>query len=303
MADGSRPIFERFPALRGRVPFRAIATLPTPVEPLPSLGIWVKRDDRTHPGFGGGKVRKLEFFLPRLIRPTLAVGPRGSNWLLALQHFAPDARIFTFPQHYNPFARRNAGRLRPTRDFADEFLFAFGILAELPRLASDALQLAPFGGSDPVTTLAYVNAALELGEQVRRGECPEPDAIFVALGSGATAAGLALGLPLAGLRSRLFAVRVTVPVIARLGRMWDLAMQCAWILDLRNPPGAPVELVKEYFAGYAKPVPAATEAQKRFAEVGIVLDTSYTAKAGAAILARAKQFRTPLLWYTFGTPL
>src|SRR5690606_1529700 len=43
------------------------------------------------------------------------------------------------------------------------------------------------GGSSSVGCLGYVNAAMELAEQVRAGEVPAPDAIYVALGSGATA--------------------------------------------------------------------------------------------------------------------
>ncbi len=301
MAESCRPLFARFPALRDRVPFQPLATLPTPVEHFRSLGLWIKRDDRTHAEGGGGKVRKLEFLLPRLSRRTLAVGTRGSNWLLALQRFAPQVRIYTFPQHYNVFAARNARRLRPARHFGDELQFALGVLPEIPRLLGDSLEVAPMGGSDPIATLGYVNAALELGEQVRRGECPEPDAIFVALGTCGTAAGLALGLPLAGLRAKLFAVRITVPLIARLGRVRDLATQCAWLMDLKDVPCGDVELVREYHNGYARPIAAGVEAQKRFADAGILLDTSYTSKSAAAALARASQFRVPLFWHTYGS--
>jgi D-cysteine desulfhydrase len=291
-----RPVFERFPGLQARVPFEPLATLPTPVERR--LGLWIKRDDRTHPELGGGKIRKLEFYVPK--RPALAVGTRGSNWLVALQRFRRDVRIFTIPQHLNEAAAANARRLRPERHFTDELFFAVRFLAEVPRLLGDSLDLAPMGGTDPVTTLGYVNAALELGEQVRRGECPEPDAIFVALGSGGTAAGLALGLPLAGLRSKLVAVRVTIPPIARLGRVHDLATQCAWLLDLKRVRCAEVELVGDGWGGYAKPTPAGREAQARFAGAGLALDPSYTAKAAAVALARASSFRAPLLWHTYG---
>ncbi len=299
----NRPLFDRFPVLRERVPFRALAKLPTPVQHVPSLGLWVKRDDLTHPELGGAKIRKLEFYLPRLAKPTLAVGPRGSNWLLALQHFAPGVRIFTFPQHYNAFAARNARLLRPTRHFPDEACFALGLLAELPRLASDRWSLAPMGGSDPITTLAAVNAALELGEQVRRGECPSPDAVFVAFGSGSMAAGLALGLSIAGIRARLFAVRITISAIARLGRLHDLAVQCSWLLDFRDLPLVPVEVLHDFCGGYARPIAAGVEAQRRFADVGIVLDTSYTAKSAAAALAHRSRFRAPLFWHTYAGPV
>ncbi len=60
----------------------------------------------------------------------------------------------------------------------------------------------------PLGCVGYVEAAIELAEQVGAGELPEPSHIVVALGSGGTAAGLLAGLKLAGLRSRLVCVLV-----------------------------------------------------------------------------------------------
>ena len=62
-----------------------------------------------------------------------------------------------------------------------------------------AAQYIPLGGSTPLGTLGHVNAALELADQVERGELPLPGRVVVPLGSGGTAAGLALGFAIAGL--------------------------------------------------------------------------------------------------------
>ncbi len=51
----------------------------------------------------------------------------------------------------------------------------------------------------PLGTLGHVNAALELAEQIEAGELPPPARVVVPLGSGGTAAGLALGFAIAGL--------------------------------------------------------------------------------------------------------
>ena len=67
----------------------------------------------------------------------------------------------------------------------------------------------PTGGSGPAGNLGFVSAAYELAEQVRAGALPEPESIYVAVGTGGTQAGLTLGLRLAGLRSRLLGVLVT----------------------------------------------------------------------------------------------
>ena len=64
--------------------------------------------------------------------------------------------------------------------------------------------------------------ALEIAGQVEAGLLPEPATVVTAVGSGGTAAGLALGLRLAGLRTRVFGVVVNdafpldAPVIAEL---------------------------------------------------------------------------------------
>ncbi len=69
----------------------------------------------------------------------------------------------------------------------------------------------------PLGCVGYVEAGLELGRQVAAGEVPEPSHVVLALGSGGTAAGLLLGLKLAGLRSRLVCVLVNdlTPLSAR----------------------------------------------------------------------------------------
>ena len=60
----------------------------------------------------------------------------------------------------------------------------------------------PLGGSTALGTLGHVNAALELADQVEAGELPLPGRVVVPLGSGGTAAGLALGFAMAGLDTR-----------------------------------------------------------------------------------------------------
>ncbi|CAE8641353.1 unnamed protein product, partial [Polarella glacialis] len=53
------------------------------------------------------------------------------------------------------------------------------------------------GGNNPLGILGQVGAALELAEQITRGELPDPDGIVVAMGSACTVTGLILGVALA----------------------------------------------------------------------------------------------------------
>ena len=68
-------------------------------------------------------------------------------------------------------------------------------------LEESAEAYVPPGGSSPLTVLGHVEALMELAEAVENGACSleaAPDYIFVPLGSGATAVGLALGCHLLG---------------------------------------------------------------------------------------------------------
>ncbi len=285
-----RALFERYPGVRGRVPFEPLADLPSPV--TEHRGIWVKRDDL----IGGSKIRKLEFF--RRDGELLAWGPEGSNWLRALARHRR-ARFVTFPQHHNEHSRRNVPHIPGPRD-RDLLAFGLRLLGEMPRVLGGSVTLVPLGGSDAVTTLGAVNAALELAGQVERGECPRPDGVFVPLGTCGTAAGLALGFGLAGLDVTLHAVRITVPAWANLRRVRRLALGCAWLLDAA-PRLCRVVLERDFYGGYGVPIGPGREAQEYFRPLD--LDTSYSAKAAACLLACRSACKVPLLWLTYGPPL
>ena len=52
------------PRLAAGVPWVGLGAWPTPIEPL-GEDLWVKREDRTAPRYGGNKVRTLEAMLGR----------------------------------------------------------------------------------------------------------------------------------------------------------------------------------------------------------------------------------------------
>jgi D-cysteine desulfhydrase len=157
--------------------------------------------------------------------------------------------------------------------------------------------------------IGYVNAGLELAEQVRAGELPEPDAVFVALGTGGTVAGLAAGLALGGLRSRVVGVLVTdllVPSPARLARLGRAALRRL----RRAAPDVPaialrpdaVRVERAWLGpGYGVPTREAERARAQIAD----LETTYPAKCLAALLALAREEpwrdRTLLYWDTYSS--
>jgi D-cysteine desulfhydrase len=180
-------------------------------------------------------------------------------------------------------------------------------------LAGEPPAVIPTGGTSALGAIGYVNAAFELAEQVREGALPEPEWIFVPLGSGGTVAGLVLGLALAGLASRVVAVLVTdiVPPsarsLARLARASArrLGRACGEISAPVGERDFPV--VREYLGrGYGCATEDAERARRRFADrEGIELETTYTAKCAAAFLALAERppyrGRPLLFWNTYSS--
>ena len=282
-----RPIFQKFPGLR--VPHQELAALPTPVERLDDLSrelgadLWIKRDDLA----GGAKARKLEFFVPRARadgKPLVVVGPEGSNWLLGLAASGLPVRVLTLPQCLNAEAAGNRRALRSALGLGCAAGVLVRALVELPRLVGGGSALAPFGGTDPLTTLATVNAAFELLGQLR------PEAVYVPLGSGGTAAGLALGFALAGAPVETRAVRITVRAIANERRVRSLAA----LLGVPAPPLRLTVLHDYVGRGYGHPLPAGERARGR---LPVALDSSYSAKSAAAFLEGRERSR--LFWLTF----
>jgi D-cysteine desulfhydrase len=90
------PLFERYPGLTGRIPWRRLGRWPTPLSPvaapLPCDGLMVKRDDLSGEAYGGNKVRKLEFLLAEALARgcdgVITFGTAGSNHALATAIYA-----------------------------------------------------------------------------------------------------------------------------------------------------------------------------------------------------------------------
>jgi D-cysteine desulfhydrase len=196
---------------------------------------------------------------------------------------------------------------------------AYAVAASLMlRRASAPFNLPYFlrpGGSVPLGCVGYVEAAMELSEQVQAGDLPEPSHVVVPLGSGGTAAGLLAGLRLAGLRSRLVCVlvndliRVDERTVARLARgTLRLLRRRGAAMGDGEVAAEDVDLERGWLgAGYGHSTPAAERAIELFAErEDVVLEPVYTAKAAAALLDlnRDGAFgEGPVLyWHTYSRP-
>lgn len=315
MRDGDEPLIERFPAL-ARLPRARLGLFPSPVERVDGVRargeLWLKRDDLDAPAFGGNKVRALEFLLGGL-RPgeeVLTVGGEGSTHVLTTAVFAralgARAAAVRWRHEMNPLARLVAGRARD--EGARIILTAPGALTGLLAAAVvrrfGAYRWVPLGGTVPLGIIGHVGAALELAAQVARGELPAPERVVVPLGSGGTAAGLALGFAIAGLDATVVAARVAPRAVSNRRRVLALARATAALIARRTGT-APARVHPErvrvvhgaYGGAYGRPLPEGHAAAERLRErAGLRLDDTYAAKALAAALREEGRV---LFWVTF----
>lgn len=318
------PLFRWAPALEDRIPWLQLGEWPTPVErldPPPGFSgeLWVKRDDRSSGLYGGNKIRKLEYLIAdakaagagRLI----TTGVVGSHHCLATsvhgRRYGLPTSLVVFPQPMTPHAVEMAALneawaddLRRCSSFATQ---PFVEAAARWRARKDTPYVIPGGGSNALGVLGYVGAALELAEQVRRGELQRPATITVAAGTLGTVAGLAVGVALTDVADRVVAVRIVPSTIANI---WTLSRLVEGVVRVLADAGAPapdaraavdrVDMVGDYYgAGYGHPTEAGAEAEEWFRPRGLELDPTYTAKTGAALLDRLPgQSGVHLYWHT-----
>jgi D-cysteine desulfhydrase len=258
----------------------------TPVRELRD-GLWLKDDGAFGSGgWGGNKVRKLEWLLGRRPRRILTFGGRATNWGLATALYGREHGVETVlalvDQPMDDHAVAQFERIRASGATVVLTRGRRRTVAALPWLwlRHGRPWVLPPGGSTPLGAVGYVEAGLEIGEQVRAGTLPEPHHVVCAVGSGGTAAGLLVGLQVAGLRSRLLGVVVNDGLRLDHDRIAGMAQGCARLLRKHGADLGTLSLGEDAFdltrdylgAGYGHALPGAPEG----------FDPVYTAKAMAA---------------------
>lgn len=305
---------------------------PTPLEELPRLRqalgggprIFIKRDDYSGPGFGGNKVRKLEYVLAKAMsdgaevivtagglksnhaRVTAAMCARlGLRCILVLNS---SAIMF----HGLAPASLTADRLYgaeivcvETREARSATMQA---IAERLERGGNKVVVVPLGASIPLGALGFVRAAQELKSQMQSLGM-HFDYIFHSSSSGGTQAGLIAGLQLAGMTNiKVIGVSPDDPSQAIAGEIGGIIRGIGELLQL--PKGAlddSATVIDDYIGdGYgiqSKESQAAIELLAR--TEGLLLDPVYTSKAMAALIdwinaGRLAENENVLFWHTGG---
>ena len=315
-------LFRAFPTLRHRLAVARCTSLPTRVHRLVELGraigareLWIKRDDETSPLYGGNKPRNLDFILgdaiARRARSVITTGGIGTNHGIATALFARrfGLRCILGLVH-QPVTEKVRQGLLLAQAAGAELRYAPTIarlvLELLPVYARElARRQRPYviatGGSSTLGVLGFVNAALELKEQVDTGALPT-----------GTLAGLLLGCKLAGLATRVVGVVVNdifPPGAQRIARQANKAYarlrRLASGLPYVHVAASEVHLEQGFLGrGYGAPSEAARHARDRIeACEGIAAETTYTGKCLAAleVLAAKAPYRESVLlyWHTY----
>jgi D-cysteine desulfhydrase len=329
--SGVPALFERYPALARVLPREALVGLPTPLEHAAELGralgierLYVKRDDLAGALHGGNKTRKLEFELARAkadgASEVVTSGAVASNHALATAIYARSlglrATLLLLPQPPSQQAREHllamaaAGASMHLCHGQAEVARRIAALGALPR--AERPHVIAAGGSSPLGNIGYVSAGLELAAQVQAGIMPPPDDIYVAMGTMGCAVGLAIGLRAAGLSTRLVAVRASSPSTSSLAARDRMASGTLALLRGLDPsfPDVALDTVHEPIAGgqlgpgYGLATAAGRAAAARFeAHTGLALETTYTGKALAELIASSRKHkgRVVLFWDTYNS--
>ncbi|MFI1583901.1 1-aminocyclopropane-1-carboxylate deaminase/D-cysteine desulfhydrase [Embleya sp. NPDC020630] len=311
-------LHERFPAHQPDAPFflhLPLGERPTPVGRLTGLAdgtaeVWIKDESGFGDLWGGNKVRKLEWVIAEALgrrSPTiLTFGALGTNHGLATARFARahglDVALALVDQPLDEHVRLQTERLEAsgatihrTRTKRRTRLLAPWLTLRHGRFVGRRFRPAyvlPTGGSSPIGMLGYVECGLEIGAQVDAGELPEPSHVVLPVGSGGTAAGIALGLRLAGLRTRVTGVVVNDQLPLDAEQITKMANKTARLLrrrtgDFRVEGLRPedVTMTREWLgAGYGHPTPEGERIIRDSQSIGgPELEPVYTAKALAAL--------------------
>jgi D-cysteine desulfhydrase len=327
------PLFQAFPALEARLPHVTLGDFPTPVHRMKDLEarlgvgeLYVKREDKSSPLYGGNKIRKLEFLLGKAVHDrathTITFGYAGSNHTLATAVFARRLGLspisIHLPQHNARYVRKNLlfqERLGiEMHHYSSVNAVRMGVmkttLACLLRTGK-LPSIIPPGGSSVLGVVGVVGSIFELKHQVEDGILPDPDLIYLPVGSCGTAAGVLLGIKAAGLNSRVVGIAVAPKEFSNAERIKKLFEDAARLLTKLDPGFPAVSLSESDYDlhydfigdGYARFTENGMSCIQTFLETEhITLEGTYTGKTGAGLMADAGCGRldgkTTLFWNT-----
>ena len=317
------------------MPRTSLGRLPTPLEKVSNLSekigvphLYFKRDDLIGIGYGGNKVRKLEFLLAEAVSKgadtIITTGGVQSNFTRETTACAAKLGLKTIlvligeePEEYrgNLLLEKLMGAdiHFVTAEGLDDGVLKAGELMESlsseQKAKGHTSYILPVGGSTPLGCIGFAHAFLELDEQAKDLGI-SVDYVFVATGSGGTQAGLIVGKEIVQSPAEIVGIRVGKMFEPFTKMIADKATETAQVLGLKRTFDAEEVIAYIDFVGkgYDIPTKEANHAIQVVAQTeAIFLDPVYTGKAMAGLrglVERGEISRddTVVFWHTGGDP-
>jgi len=307
---------------------------PSSLEFLPNLSaklgpeIYVKRDDEGGRGGGGNKLRKYERIIADAIdkkADTLIIAGHyqsnaarelvgaacqlGLKAIVVCKEMIPQQNP-TFNENGNALLMKlmNANIVSINKD-AD-----FQI--EMEQVAEDVIKkghqpyIIPFGGSNVLGSLGYVDCANEIIEQFKGIKEKSPDYVITPTGSGGTMAGLVAGFAIAKTLTKVIGFSVLHKDETIKNIVNQLTNEIVESINPEHPIKTNFEFNINFVGdGYGIPTKKGKEAISLLAELeGLFLCPVYTSKAMAGLINyieknKIKKNETIIFIHTGGMPL
>jgi D-cysteine desulfhydrase family pyridoxal phosphate-dependent enzyme len=294
-----------------------LASLPTPLEPMRRLTahlggprLWVKREDATGLGFGGNKLRKLDYVLHEAVaaeadvlvsggvvqsnsqrQVAAAAAKLGMQCHLAVYH----GRLAPPTPEYETSGNALLNRLYSAHlhdvPWTGDRNAAIEALASRLRDEGRRPYIVPYGVSSPLGAIAYASTIVELAEQSQTlGICPV--AIVHCTGSAGTQAGLVVGASVAMPNTRIVGIDIDAEPERVRTDVMIYARAAADLIGTRFDE-TDVEVVAGHAGpAYGVPHAATIEAIKLAGALeALALDPVYSGKGLAGLIALVRERR------------
>ncbi len=293
-------------------------TAQTPVDEVSGLPgktkIFIKRDDLNGLLISGNKARKLEYLIAdarnKKCDTIITCGPVQSNHCRTTAAFA---QIFGLECHL--FLRQKGGEENTGNLLLDELLGAkirfitpeqyqnrMQIMSAYARkLHKRKAYIIPEGGSNEIGALGYIDCLKEMAGFIKREMI---EAIYCAVGSGGTYAGLLLGKKLLKLDVDLNGVIICDTVEYFISKIMEICEGATDRFNLKvKIHTQDITLINGFVGkGYGISYPEEIETIKKIAKRGIILEPVYTGKAFYGMLTdlKKKNYKKVIFVHTGG---
>lgn len=298
-------------------PRLGLADLPTPLEPMKRLTahlggprLWVKREDATGLGFGGNKLRKLDYVLHEALakgadtivsggvvqsnsqRQVAAVAAKlGLTCHLAVYHGRLEAPTAEYKTSGNAYLNRLFGAQLHDVPWTGDRNTAIRTLVSDLEANGCKPYFVPYGVSNPLGAVGYASTIAEIEVQAARAGFT-PSAIVHCTGSAGTQAGLVVGATIAMPNTRIVGIDIDAEPARVRADVVKFAREAA---DLLEAPfdEATVEVVAGHAGpAYGVPHESTIEAIRLAGRLeALVLDPVYSGKGLAGLIALIRQGR------------